>query len=60
MDEHADGYLSQARRSGSGWVGGYVMDGRDTVIARPSRCGLSQTRPGLERPRQGVGVMYLS
>ena len=47
--------LARMRRSGPGWVGGYVMDRRDTVIGLPrAGGGLSQTRPGLQRPGKGV------
>lgn len=46
MDKHADGCLSQrAKIRARLGVGGYVMDGRDTVIGLPQK-GVDCRRPG--------------
>lgn len=52
---------ARMRRSGPGWVGGYVMDGRDTVIGLPKQ-GVDCRRPdqGCRDPGRELGVMYLS
>jgi hypothetical protein len=54
---------ARMRRSGPGWVGDYVMDGRDTVIGMPKQQGIDCRRPG-DRAAEtegaaGGGWMYL-
>lgn len=56
MDKHADGCLRQeAKIRARLGVGGYVMDGRDSVIGRPRKGWIVADQTRAEETGEGVG-----